>query len=60
MNVAARRGAMCNTDHHLVLAKLKLWWSGCRRSVLGGRTPKVKRYDMGKFTGKEGGQDVCE
>ena len=60
MDVAARRGAMCNTDHHLVLAKLKLRQSGCRRSVLGGRTPKVKRYDVGKFTGKEGGQDVCE
>ena len=28
--------------------------------MLGGRTPKVKRYDVGKFTGKEGGQDVCE
>ena len=28
--------------------------------MLGGRTPKVKRYDLGKFTGKEGGQDVCE
>ena len=36
MDVAARRGAMCNTDHRLVLAKLKLWRSGCRRNVLGG------------------------
>ena len=60
VDVAARRGAVCNTDHHLVLAKLKVWRCGCRRSVLDGRAPKVKRYDVGKLACKEDGLEACE
>ena len=46
MEVAARRGAVCNTDHHLVLVKLRL------KRTLGGRLNrdvKSRRFDVEKL-----------
>ena len=46
LDVAARRGAVCNTDHHLVCVKLRLQrdWHAKHKSV------KNKRFDVVKLS----------
>ncbi len=47
IHVAARRGALCNTDHHIMCAKLKLQRARYGRRISGGA--KGKKYDMEKL-----------
>ena len=54
LDVAVKRGAVCNTDHHLVVVKVKVWRDRQRyRAVSGARGTKIRRYDVEKFLSKE-------
>ena len=59
-DVTVRRGAVCNTDHHLVVAKVKLWRDRQRScAVSEARRARMRRYDVGKLLSKgEEGQEV--
>ena len=53
MDVAARRGAECNTDHHLVRVKLRL------KRTLGGRVNRSvnsRRFDVEKLRVEDRGE----
>lgn len=57
LDVTVRRGAVCNTDHQLVVAKMKLWRFGKIRSK--AKVSGIRRYDVGKLLSKENeGQEV--
>ena len=53
-DVTVKRGAVCNTDHHLVVATMKF------RYKARARKTKTKRYDVGKLFSEEvEGQEIC-
>ena len=58
--MTVRRGAVCNTDHHLVVAKVKLWRDRQRSGAVSeARRARMRRYDVGKLLSKdEEGQEV--
>ena len=60
--MAVKRGAVCNTDHHLAMVKAKVWRDRKRhRAVSGARVTRIRRYDVGKFFSKEDeGQVICD
>ena len=59
MDVAAKRGVVCNTDHHLVCAKLRLLRAQCRRRSSGGGT-KGKKYNVEKLIVSRGKDEEGE
>ena len=48
LDVVVKRGAVCNTDHHLLLMRLKL---GRKFSRRGAKERLVKRFDVSKLLG---------
>ena len=56
---AAKRGAVCNTDHHLVCAKLRLLRAQCRRRSSGGGA-KGKKYNVEKLIVSRGKDEEGE
>ena len=49
------RGAVCNTDHHLVVATMKFHYKSRARKT------KTKRYDVGKLLNEEvERQEMCD
>ena len=53
-DVAVKRGAVCNTDHHLVVVRVKMWRDRRGCGVLGARGARIRRYDVGKLLRKAG------
>ena len=45
-------------DYNTGKAQALVEW--VQEECVGWQDSKVKRYDVGKFPGKEGGQDVCK
>ena len=64
LDVATRRGTYMyyNTDHHLVLARLKIWHNRHhRKSALKDNAQKTGRYDVGKLMSKDSNrQEMCD
>jgi len=59
LDVSVKRGAYCNTDHHLVCVKLKFGWNH-RRNVVDKADQKERRFDVGKLyaSGNEAGDHL--
>ncbi len=54
-DVTVKRGAVCNTDHHLVVATTKFRYKSRARKT------KTKRYDVGKLLNEEvERQEMCD
>ncbi len=54
-DVTVKRGAVCNTDHHLVVATMKFHYKSRARKT------KTKRYDVGKLLNEEvERQEMCD
>ena len=56
VDVAVKRGAVCNTDHHLVCAKLRL--RGIRYGRRRGSRAKDKRFDVEKMAISKDGESA--
>ena len=53
--MTVKRGAVCNTDHHLVVATMKFHYKSRARKT------KTKRYDVGKLLNEEvERQEMCD
>ncbi len=53
--MTVKRGAVCNTDHHLVVATMKFRYKSRARKM------KTKRYDVGKLLNEEvERQEMCD
>ena len=53
-----KKGAYCNTDHHLVCARLKFERKN-RRSYANKADQKMRRFNVGKFNCSESDTNGC-
>ena len=58
LDVSVKRGAYCNTDHHLVCTRLK-FGRNYRRNPVNRTDHKMRRFDVEKFNSGGSGAGGC-